>query len=116
VSEKEEGPMKSAARFLVRIVVIAALLAVGFAIGFPVGRDTGFVTGCEWAMVQASIVAKEAGKSMPVTFEDGQMHIVVRQPEDLYLRARERATLGIPGVQMAGMKSNERLEVRKLDN
>ncbi len=85
--------MRTAAKVIVRIVVIMVLFAIGFAVGFPLGRQTGFLTGSEWAIVQAAIAAKEAGVTMPVTFEDGQMHVVVKQPEGIYQRARQRAAL-----------------------
>ncbi len=93
--------MKTIVRIIVRIVMIMVLLSIGFAVGFPMGRQAGFMTGSEWAMVQAAIVAREAGRSMPVIYEDGLLHIVVKQPEDLYRRARHRAELDTAELQIA---------------
>ncbi len=108
--------MRTIARIIVRVAGILVLLAIGFAVGFPLGRQTGFMTGSEWAIVQAAIVAREAGRSMPVTFEDGQLHIVVKQPEDLYLRARQRAALGEPETRLAGVDRREQGEPQKIGN
>jgi len=103
-------------QIIVRIIVIAVLLAVGFAIGFPMGQQAGFMTGSEWAIVQAGIIAREAGMSMPVTLEEGEMHIVVRQPQDLYRRARERAALDIASVRIARSDRGDRLELKGTDD
>ena len=108
--------MRTAARIIVRIVVIVILLAIGFAAGFPVGREAGFMTGSEWAMVQAEIVAREAGMFMPVTLEDGQLHIVVKQPEDLYRRARQRAGLSLTEVRLVRADREERADGLEKDN
>jgi hypothetical protein len=59
----------------------------GFAAGFPVGRSSGFSTGSEWALVQANILAREAGLYMPVKFEAGQFRIILKQPKHLYRAA-----------------------------
>jgi hypothetical protein len=80
--------MKIATRITMRIIMILALLAAGFAVGFPIGRQDGFATGSEWAIVQADIAAREAGVSMPVSFEEGQIHVVVKQPTGIYKRAQ----------------------------
>ncbi len=108
--------MRTIARIIVRVAGILVLLAIGFAVGFPLGRQTGFMTGSEWAIVQAAIVAREAGKSMPVTFEDGQLHIVVKQPEDLYQRARQRAALGEPETRIAVVGGRVQGEAQHSDN
>jgi hypothetical protein len=85
--------MKIVMKVLVRTAVVLALLATGFALGFPVGQQLGFATGSEWAIVQADIMAREAGLSMPVSFEEGELHIVIKQPHDLPIRARRQAEL-----------------------
>ena len=108
--------MRTAGRIIVRIVVIVILLAVGFAAGFPVGRQAGFMTGSEWAMVQAEIVAREAGMSMPVTLEDGELHIVVKQPEDLYRQARQRAALSLAEVRIVRSVREEQGEGQEKEN
>ncbi len=68
-----------------------ALLGVGFAAGFPVGKDAGFTTGSEWALRQADLLAREAGVFMPVSLEQGQFRVVIRQPKNLYKRAWQLA-------------------------
>ncbi len=108
--------MRTVARIIVRIVVIAILLAIGFAAGFPMGRQAGFMTGSEWAIVQAEIVAREAGRSMPVTLEDGQLRVVVKQPEDLYRRARQRAGLSLAEVRIVRCGGGEQGEGPERDN
>lgn len=79
--------MKTFIRMLSITVLAIALLLVGFAAGFPIGQSSGFATGCEWAIIQADILAREAGVSMPVSFNDGQFRVVLRQPGDVYRRA-----------------------------
>jgi uncharacterized membrane protein len=68
-----------------------ALLAAGFAAGFPVGKDAGFTSGSEWALMQASLLAREAGVFMPVSLEQGQFRIVIKQPRNIYKRAWQLA-------------------------
>ena len=63
------------------------MLALGFAIGFPMGKSVGFNTGSEWAIIQAEIVAREAGMFMPVHLEDGVFRVKLKQPGDLHQRA-----------------------------
>jgi hypothetical protein len=75
--------MKIMLKITMRTAMAIALLVAGFAAGFPVGQRMGFTTGSEWAIVQADIVAREAGLSMPVNFEDGTFRVVVRQAPDL---------------------------------
>jgi len=70
-------------KIALRITVACALLLAGFAAGFPVGQHMGFATGSEWAIVQADILAREAGLSMPVNYEEGTFRVVVRQSPDL---------------------------------
>jgi hypothetical protein len=76
-------------KIIVRLVVIIVLLLAGFAAGIPVGRSIGFNTGSEWALVQADILAREAGVSMPVYFKEGQLRVIVKQPRGIYKRAWE---------------------------
>ena len=45
----------------------------------------------EWALVQADIVAREAGLFMPVYMEGDNFRIVLRQPPGLYKKAWELA-------------------------
>lgn len=83
--------MKTILKIAIQIVSVIALLLVGFAAGFPVGKSIGFTTGSEWAIMQADIVAREAGATMPVYFEEGQFRVVVKQPRHLYKRAWQLA-------------------------
>ena len=62
---------------VLRIVLMVALLTAGFAAGFPMGRNAGFSTGCEWALVQAEILAREADIFMPVHLESGQFKVIL---------------------------------------
>lgn len=78
-------------KIIIRAVLAMALLAAGFAAGFPVGKISGFATGSEWALVQADILAREAGVFMPVYFEDGSFRVVIKQPRGLYKRAWQLA-------------------------
>jgi hypothetical protein len=76
---------------LIRIMLAIALLIVGFAAGFPAGKSAGFTSGSEWALVQANIIAREAGVFMPVSLNNGQFRVVLRQPRHLYKQAWELA-------------------------
>jgi hypothetical protein len=78
-------------KILIRIILAIALLIVGFAAGFPAGKSAGFTSGSEWALVQANIIAREAGVFMPVSLNDGQFRVVLKQPRNLYKRAWELA-------------------------
>lgn len=79
--------MKNIAKTIIRIIFVAALLVAGFAAGFPIGQSIGFSTGSEWAIVQADIIAREAGLFMPINYEEGKFRVVVKQPRHLYKRA-----------------------------
>jgi hypothetical protein len=79
------------AKFTFRAAFAIVLLLVGFAAGFPVGRSTGFTTGSEWSLVQAHLLAREAGVFMPVNYKEGAFHVVMKQPRRLHKGARERA-------------------------
>jgi len=72
---------------VMRIALTIVLLVVGFAAGFPVGQSRGFISGSEWAFVQANIFAREAGLFMPVNYEAGQFRVILKQPKHLYKSA-----------------------------
>jgi len=74
-------------KVIFRIASMIALVGAGFAAGFPVGQSRGFSTGSEWALVQADILAREAGLFMPVNFKAGQFTVTLKQPKHLYTRA-----------------------------
>ena len=69
------------------ILLIITLVLFGFAIAFQFGQIVGFETGSEWAIVQADIVAREAGVFMPVYMRDGSFRVVLKQPPGVYKRA-----------------------------
>jgi hypothetical protein len=79
------------ARLTFQAAFAIVLLLVGFAAGFPLGRSTGFTTGSEWSLVQADLLAREAGVFMPVNYKEGTFHVVMKQPRYLHKGARERA-------------------------
>lgn len=72
---------------ILRIAAAIVLLFAGFAAGVPVGTSIGFDHGSEWALVQADLLAREVGVSMPVQYEDGQLRVIIRQPQNLHRRA-----------------------------
>src|SRR5512139_711078 len=74
-------------KIIPQIALSLVFLGAGFAAGFPVGKDAGFTTGSEWALMQANLLAREAGVFMPVSLEQGQFRVVVKQPRGLYKRA-----------------------------
>lgn len=78
-------------KIMLRIVLVVFLVFIGFAAGFPIGQSRGFTTGSEWAFVQASLIARERGLFMPVSFAEGQFRIVQKQPRGLQQRTRELA-------------------------
>jgi hypothetical protein len=84
---KRGGAMKIILKIVIRTVLGIVLLFAGFAVGFPVGQHMGFTTGTEWAIMQVDILAREAGVHMPINFEEGAFHVVVKQQPDLYKRA-----------------------------
>ncbi len=69
---------------------IAVLLA-GVGAAYQAGRSVGFKTGSEWALMQADIVAQEAGVFMPVSMKDGMFRVVIKQPRGIYKRAWQQA-------------------------
>lgn len=78
-------------KIVIRFVLSIALLITGFAAGFPTGKSAGFTAGSEWALMQANIVAREAGVFMPVSLSEGQFRVMLKQPRHLYKRAWELA-------------------------
>jgi hypothetical protein len=67
------------------------LLMFGFAVVFQAGRTMGFRTGSEWALLQADLIAREAGVFMPVYLEGDKFRVVLKQPRGLYRRAWQMA-------------------------
>lgn len=78
-------------KIITQTALSLALLVAGFAAGFPVGKDAGFTTGSEWALMQANLLAREAGVFMPVYLEEGLFRVVIRQPRNIYKRAWQLA-------------------------
>jgi len=85
-----------------RIALVIFLLLAGFAAGFPMGQSRGFSRGSEWALVQANILAREAGVFMPVNYEAGQFRIILKQPKHLYKRAWVLADMHEDGKAYSG--------------
>lgn len=80
-------------RKLTRIELAVLLLVTGLAAGFAAGQSIGFSTGSEWAIMQAEIFARESGVFMPVSYEEGAFHVIIKQPRNLYSQARRLAAL-----------------------
>jgi hypothetical protein len=106
--------MKTFLRLLTITVFAIALVMVGFAAGFPVGQSSGFATGCEWAIIQADILAREAGVFMPVSFNDGQFRVVLKQPGHIYRQAWQLADKYEELMQNEENHEKEPVEVAKL--
>ncbi len=90
VAKKGEPVMK-----ILKIVSIVmgsvVLLLACISISFQAGKNAGFRSGSEWALVQADIVAWEAGVFMPVYLKDGKFRVVLRQPPGIYKKAWKMA-------------------------
>lgn len=84
-----------------------ALLLVLMTVAFHMGRSIGFNTGSEWALIQADIVAREAGLFMPVYLNEGKFRVVIKQPRGLYRRAWQRAD---EYEEVAALKTAKRAE------
>ena len=89
-------------KIVVRLVIAVVLLSAGFAAGLPVGQGMGFTSGSEWALVQANVLAREAGLFMPVYMEEGSFRVVMPQPRSLHRRARQLAELYPGNVENVG--------------
>jgi hypothetical protein len=96
---------------LARITCVVILFAIGFAAGFPVGSTIGFTRGSEWALVQAHIIAREAGLFMPVVIEDGIFRVILKQPNGLYTRAWQLADGCDETMQRVSEKSTKTDEI-----
>lgn len=79
--------MERGVKIIIKCMFLCSLLAMVFAVGLQIGQRTGFATGSEWAIVQADIVAREAGLTMPVTLESGNFRVTLHQPRNLYKTA-----------------------------
>ncbi len=106
--------MKTFIHLLSITVLAIALLMIGFAAGFPVGQSSGFATGCEWAIIQADILAREAGVSMPVSFNDGQFRVILRQPPHVYRKAWQLADKYEETMSNEENNERESVQVAKL--
>jgi hypothetical protein len=101
-------------KIITRTALSLLLLGAGFAAGFPVGKDAGFNTGSEWALMQANLLAREAGVFMPVSLEQGQFRVVIKQPRGLYKRAwrladaKEEKVPWLNGGELALLKNVQR--------
>jgi len=98
------------------IVFIVALVLFGFASAFQFGQITGFQTGSEWAIVQAAIVAREAGVFMPVYMRNGSFRVVLRQPPGLYKKVWQSADRFEQMSDAVIKQTEERVEKPAPDN
>ncbi len=73
------------------IMALTTLLLACIGISYQTGKNDGFRSGSEWALVQAEIVAGEAGVFMPVYMKDGKFRVVLRQPPGVYKNAWKMA-------------------------
>ncbi|OGW34573.1 MAG: hypothetical protein A2010_03835 [Nitrospirae bacterium GWD2_57_9] len=69
------------------IMIVLVLLLAFIGAAFQTGKSVGFRTGSEWALVQADILAREAGLFMPVYMEGDTFRVVIKQPKGLYKNA-----------------------------
>jgi len=70
-----------------RWLLTLVLVVMGLASGFAAGRSAGFATGSEWALMQADMLAREAGVFMPVSYDGSTFRVIIKQPKGLYRRA-----------------------------
>jgi len=80
-------------RVILHTAIAVFLLSAGLAAGFATGQSMGFSKGSEWAIMQAGIIAEEAGEFMPVSYEDGSFRVVIQQPRGLYRQAQRVAAM-----------------------
>lgn len=76
---------------LFKATLAVTLLVFLLSIAFHSGKRDGFRTGSEWAMLQATIVAREAGIALPVYLHNGAFRVMLRQPPGLYKKAWQLA-------------------------
>ena len=103
-------------KIVMRVALMFVLLTAGFSAGFPIGQSRGFSTGSEWAIVQANILAREAGLFMPVNYEDGQFRIILKQPKHLYKSSwllADRHENEMAMMSRGGRTLNERLQLTR---
>lgn len=79
--------MKKLFKAALKIMLLVFLLSTAF----HSGKRAGFRTGSEWAILQAGIVAREAGLTLPVYLHNGAFRVVLRQPPGLYKKAWQLA-------------------------
>jgi hypothetical protein len=101
---------------IMRIMLSVFLLLIGFAAGVPVGKSLGFTTGSEWALVQADILAREAGLFMPVSLEEGRFRVVIKQPRRLYKKAWQHADVHEESMQGYAITSSLNETVQMAQN
>jgi hypothetical protein len=99
-------------KILIQLIAVTAFLWLGFAIGYPVGKNVGFNNGSEWAIIQAEIVAREAGMFMPIHMENGVFRVKLKQPGDLHQRAWKIADKHFEELAIGATCDNRRLVKR----
>ncbi len=74
-------------KWILKTGLTVVLLAYLLTIAFNSGKKAGFKNGSQWAMLQAQIVAREAGIVLPIYLYDGAFRVVFKQPPGLYRKA-----------------------------
>ena len=101
--------MKIMIKIAIRMFLAVLLLAAGFAAGYPMGHHSGFSTGTEWALMQAQILAREAGVFMPVSLDEQEFRVVLKQPRHLYRNAWRLADSFEVGTQTGEVPEEEKV-------
>jgi len=107
--------MKIMIKIAIRMFLAVLLLAAGFAAGYPMGHHSGFSTGTEWALMQAQILAREAGVFMPVSLDEQEFRVVLKQPRHLYRNAWRLADSFEVGTQTGDVTEEEKICSEDLD-
>jgi len=69
-------------------ILIVLCISIGIAIGHPIGKHEGFESGAEWAMFQASIIAKEEGIDIPVTYSEKCFKLTIKRKTGSFKRSQ----------------------------
>ncbi len=97
-------------------IIALAILLVCFGTAFQMGKTAGFKTGSEWALVQADVLAREAGLFMPVYLDGDNFRIVFKQPRGLYKKAWEQANSHEEARETARMEKLKNVKEKTAQN
>lgn len=101
-------------KIMIRTTLMIAILAIGFAVGFQIGQSDGFSLGSEWALVQAELVARDAGLFMPIRYDNGEFRVLLRQPPHVYRRAWQLADRHAAEMALANQGAEDRGDNRAM--